>query len=123
MYAIYEHAGATLDPARTGVGVHSFSPAAASASTGPMPASARSVAARFCVSGRSACQLGRACFGGALHLFNHSCHPNLAFDSVPVRGQPHGEGAASDPTPSFALVALRAHRLREVAERLGVLQV
>ena len=54
------------------------------------------------VSGRAACQLGRASFGGALHLFNHSCCPNLAFDSIPIFGEDE-----NDETPSFGLIALR----------------
>ena len=56
----------------------------------------------FAVCGRGARDLGRASFVGVLHLFNHSCAPNIAFDCVPMNA-PSADGAA----PSFCLVSLR----------------
>ena len=38
-------------------------------------------------------QVGLASFLGALHLFNHSCLPNAAFDSKPMRGGVVSAGA------------------------------
>lgn len=65
------------------------------------------------VSGPGAVGRGLASFVAVFQLFNHSCAPNLAFDSRPVRSVPApGSAAASEPPrvaaspPSYGLVAL-----------------
>ena len=76
--------------------------------------------------------MARASFVGAMHLFNHSCAPNLVFDSVPVNfaavlhrarradaadevaprtaTSPHvaepAPTVSPDPTPALSLVSL-----------------
>ena len=66
----------------------------------------------YAVCSRRGRDVARACFAGAMHLFNHSCAPCLAFDSVPIiqggGGAPDRGGgpAGDDPTPSFSLVSL-----------------
>ena len=82
------------------------------------------------VCSRGGRDVARACFVGAMHLFNHSCAPNLVFDSVPVdeaavpiRADRHSPEEAActaaapnaaepiprmrpDPTPALSLVSL-----------------
>ena len=38
----------------------------------------------YAVCSRRGRDVARACFAGAMHFFNHSCAPCLAFDSVPI---------------------------------------
>ncbi len=72
------------------------------------------------VSSPTGSDVGRAAFVGAMHLFNHSCAPNLYFDSMPMwpagsnrtagHGVPRaaplcGEEAGCD-TAAFSLVSL-----------------
>jgi hypothetical protein len=85
---------------------------AASAALSAVPAEARVPAAELCavlnrhqanvygVMGRRAEGVGLASFVGVLHLLNHSCCPNVVFDSVPA--DLHAAAGAA-----FALVALR----------------
>lgn len=54
------------------------------------------------VTGPGNADLALASFVGAFHLFNHSCLPNLVFDSLP-RGREEAVGGCR---PRFALVAL-----------------
>ena len=69
------------------------------------------------VSSQGGHDLARACFAGAMSLFNHSCQPNLAFDSAPlfppdatadaaVAGD--ADGALAPRGPAFSLVSLAA---------------
>ena len=73
------------------------------------------------VSSVTGSDVGRATFVGAMHLFNHSCAPNLTFESTPVwaadRDRADDDGA-SGPAPlsaeeascdaaAFSLVTLR----------------
>lgn len=67
------------------------------------------------VCGRGGATLARAACVGVLHLFNHSCAPNVAFDSVPLSwpegedqlgSQPSAEGMPP-PAPAFRVVSLR----------------
>lgn len=75
----------------------------------------------FGVTGPGGCDLALASFVSALHLLNHSCAPNVLFDSVPLtsdsapRADDGGSGARADGAaegergapPLFQLVALR----------------
>ena len=54
----------------------------------------------FGVLGERGSSVGLASFLGAMHLFNHSCMPNAAFDSVPAITQGRGEPA------TFRLVSI-----------------
>ncbi|KAL1518643.1 hypothetical protein AB1Y20_002931 [Prymnesium parvum] len=64
----------------------------------------------YAVLGREADELASASFVGVLHLFNHACNPNAAFDCKP-RGAVHGDGSPREAEggagPYFSLVALR----------------
>jgi hypothetical protein len=80
------------------------------------------------ISGPGAAGLGLASFVCVLHLFNHSCAPNVAFDSrpidiafdsrpistAPVPGSAAAPGPVparvAPPPPSYALIALRPIR-------------
>ena len=63
------------------------------------------------VSSDTGSDVGRATFVGAMHLVNHSCAPNLTFESTPVwaadRDRADGAVEASYDTAAFSLVALR----------------
>lgn len=60
------------------------------------------------VVGRGGVDGSRASFVGCLHLCNHSCAPNLAFDCMPLpSAAPEDAPSWDSPTPSFALVSLR----------------
>ena len=50
------------------------------------------------------CDVGRAAFVGAMHFVNHSCAPNVVFESEPLWGT---EGLECEDTPAFSLVCLR----------------
>jgi hypothetical protein len=56
----------------------------------------------FAVLSRGGHELAQASFAFAMHLFNHSCAPNVAFDCVPTYTLSRGSG-----TLLFALVSLR----------------
>ena len=54
------------------------------------------------VTGQAGEDVASASFVGLLHLFNHSCFPNVLFDSVGMCRAPPGDAAP----PTFSLVAL-----------------
>ena len=56
----------------------------------------------YSVLSRGGNEIASASFVGALHLFNHSCAPNLAFDCVPIR-----TAGRAGSNLFFALVSLR----------------
>lgn len=54
--------------------------------------------------GTDDCDVGRAAFVGAMQFVNHSCAPNVVFESKPLWAS---EGPACEDTPAFSLVCLR----------------
>ena len=58
----------------------------------------------YSIISRAGSEIATAAFVGAMHLFNHSCAPSVAFDCVPVHASGSGRGASKI---QFALVSLR----------------